>query len=94
MGRKHTQSIRNADNSSAAYGILKLQRSPDLIYESRIEAYIEKWDNVRKILGDSKSSREILELLQSVGLRLDDFKKIYIDEKIHDGIEYAKHLRD
>ena len=42
-------------------------------------AYRDRWDNIGEILGVSKFPHEILELLDSVGLQLVDFKNEYTE---------------
>ena len=75
-------------------GIIALQKKLGWIYESKTETYKQKWNAIRSILLDSPSPEEVLEMLESVELSLDDFDKTYSKDKQLEAIRYAKYLKD
>ncbi|MBE6590559.1 MAG: iron-containing alcohol dehydrogenase [Ruminococcaceae bacterium] len=81
-------------SSTAADGIIALQKKLGRIHENKLPVYKEKWIEIRKILADSPSPEKILEMLESVGLPINEFEKLYSKEKLLDGIGYAKDLKD
>lgn len=81
-------------SSTAADGIIALQKKLGWIHENKLPVYKEKWIEIRKILADSPSPEKILEMLESVGLPINEFEKLYPKEKLLDGIGYAKDLKD
>ncbi len=85
---------RGKEDFLAAEGILALQKKLGWIYENKTDIYCEKWDEKRKILADSPSPEEILRMLSSVELSLEDFENMYSKEKLDEAIIYAKYLKD
>ena len=82
------------NNSTAAEGIIELQNKLGWIYENKLPIYREKWAEIRNVLADSPMPEQILEMLDSVGLCIDEFEKTYSKEKISDALHYAKDLKD
>jgi glycerol-1-phosphate dehydrogenase [NAD(P)+] len=82
------------DNMTTADGIIALQKKLGWIYENKLPTYIEKWLEIRKILADSPTPEQVLEMLGSVGLNMKEFEKMYSKEKLDDGVRYAKDLKD
>ncbi len=78
----------------AAEEIIDLQKRLGWIYENKLPVYIEKWTEIRQILADSPTPEQIWEMLDSVGLSLDDFEKMYTKEKRADAVRYAKDIKD
>ena len=62
--------------------------------ENKISVYKEKWNEIRKILEDAPSADEIVSYLESVGLDISDFEKMYDAKKIENAKWYAKDLKD
>lgn len=81
-------------NPVTAQEIIALQKKLGWIYEDVLPAYREKWAVIRTILGESIRPEDVLILLESVGLSLEQFEGMYSEEKIRDGIRYAKDLKD
>ena len=81
-------------NSIVADGIISLQKRLGWIFEDKIAVYTEKWKEIREILVDSPSPEQVLAMLESVDLSIDDFYRMYSEEKIADSIRYAKDLKD
>ena len=82
------------DNMTTADGIIALQKKLGWIYENKLPTYKEKWLEIRKILADSPTPEQVLEMLGSVGLNMKEFEKMYSKEKLDDGVRYAKDLKD
>ncbi|MBQ4050054.1 MAG: iron-containing alcohol dehydrogenase [Oscillospiraceae bacterium] len=78
----------------AADGIIELQQKLGWIHEERAEDYKAKWAEIREVLADSPTPDEVLAMLTEVGLPMDEFHKMYSDEKIADALRYAKDLKD
>ena len=64
------------------------------IYKDMLPTYKEKWSGIREILRESPTPEQVLCMLESVGLSISEFEKMYSAEKIADGIKYAKELKD
>ena len=82
------------EKPETAEGIVSLQKKLGWIYIDRAPVYLEKWDEIKAILSDSPTPEEILGMLHSVGLSLDEFKATYSKEKLLDAILFAKDLKD
>ena len=74
--------------------VLALQRKTGWYKKDRISIYKEKWSDIRSILSDCPTSAEMLSLCEKVGISYPDFKTLYGDEKIADGLLYSKDLKD
>ena len=81
-------------NSTTADEIIALQKKLGWICEKKLPVYLQKWDEIRKILSDSPTAEEVLEMLESVGLHYADFEKMYSQKKIQNAKKYAKDLKD
>ena len=62
--------------------------------EDKISVYKEKWNKIREILEDAPSVDEITAYLESVGLDISDFEKMYGAKKLENAKWYAKDLKD
>jgi len=81
-------------NSTAAEGIIALQQRLGWIYEDKLSVYREKWSDIKKILSDAPTPCEVLKMLDSVELSIDEFEKTYSQKKRADAVRYAKDLKD
>lgn len=64
-------------------------------YEKNLEAeYSAKWNEIREILAECPTGDEIREMLLEVGFDLAAFERMYGVKKIHNGIYFAKDLKD
>ena len=59
-----------------------------------MEIYRKKEEEIRQILSQMPSSREIEAMLSAVGLEYKELEELYGKEKIDSGIFYAKDLKD
>ena len=71
-----------------------MQKRLGRIYEDKLSIYRDKWAEIREILADSPAPEQVLEMLESVGLSMSEFEKMYSSEKRADAIRYAKDLKD
>lgn len=78
----------------AADGVIELQDKLGWYNTDRIPTYREKWTEICKVLDEAVSPEYMLSLIDSVGLRFDDFEKLYGEEKIKNSYLYAKDLKD
>lgn len=79
---------------TAAQGVIELQNKAGVYTEDKISVYKEKWNKIREILEDAPSADEITAYLESVGLDISDFEKVYGKEKIENAKWFAKDLKD
>lgn len=79
---------------TAAEGVIELQSKAGVYNEDKISVYKEKWNEIREILKDAPSADEITAYLESVGLNISDFEKMYSLKKLENAKWYAKDLKD
>lgn len=79
---------------TAAKGVIELQNKAGVYEEDKISVYKEKWNEIREILMDAPSADEITIYLESVGLNIYDFEKMYGAKKLEYAKWYAKDLKD
>lgn len=79
---------------SSAEGCIELQNKTGNYKKDRTTVYLNKENEIRKILSEMPSSAYIKELLLKVGLDVDDFYAFYGTEKINNALLYAKDLKD
>lgn len=80
--------------SSVADGVIALQDKLGWYHEDRYGVYAEKWDEIKAVLAEAPSSDEMIGYLKSIELDIDDFQKLYGDEKIGNALKFAKDLKD
>ena len=79
---------------TAAPGVIGLQDKLGWYWQDHYALYADKWDEIREVLAQTPSSEELEAYIQSVGLHMQDYIRIYGRQKIGDGIAYAKDLKD
>ena len=80
--------------ASAAEGVIALQEKLGWYNEDKMPVYKEKWTDIVKVLSEVPSSSELLSLIESIGLDINEFDKLYGEEKIKNAMLYAKDLKD
>lgn len=78
----------------AADGVTALQEKLHTYENDKVEVYCEKWQEIKTLFKEAASSKEILRLIESVGLNFDTFIDTYGSEKIEHAKWYAKDLKD
>lgn len=56
--------------------------------------YIENWDKVKEILSECPSSEEIKTMLTDAGIDIAEFRKLYDEKRIENGMWFAKDIKD
>ena len=79
---------------TAAEGVIELQNKAGVYNEDKISVYKEKWNEICEILKDAPSADEITAYLNSVGLDISDFEKMYGSKKLENAKWFAKDLKD
>ncbi len=79
---------------SVAEGCISLQDRVGNYAADRARIYRQKEDEIRKILSEMPSAKEIEDMLRLVGLDVREFYDMYGDEKINTAVTYAKDLKD
>ena len=79
---------------TVAPGVIGLQDKLGWYQQDRYAIYAAKWDEIREVLSQTLSSKELEAYIRSVGLDMQDYIQIYGRQKICDGIAYAKDLKD
>ena len=79
---------------SVAEGCISLQNRIGNYSENRIQIYKQKEEEIKNILSQMPSSEEIKQILSVVGLDIEEFYKLYGEQKIEDAMLYAKDLKD
>jgi glycerol-1-phosphate dehydrogenase [NAD(P)+] len=79
---------------TVAKGCIALQDKMGRYNQNRLSIYQEKREEIKKILAQVPSARQIKELLALVGLDTAQLYKTYSEDKIEGAILYAKDLKD
>ena len=79
---------------SVADGVIALQDKMGWYSEDRYPVYAAKWEEIKAVLAEAPTSDEMVEYLKSIELDIDDFQKLYGDEKIDHALKFAKDLKD
>ncbi len=94
MNRKEYEAEMQRVYKTVSEGCIALQDKMGRYGENRIPVYQEKEAEIRKILEKMPSPAEIIKMLESAGLDINEFYKLYGEAKIKDAIKYAKDLKD
>ena len=74
--------------------MIALQTKQGWYKQNRYDVYSTHWKEIRSVLEQAPSARKMEEYINSVGLSLSEYNQLYGEEKIQDGIAYAKDLKD
>ncbi len=94
LDRKDYEATMEEIYNQVAPGCIELQDKIGNYNDTRLTAYIEKEAQIKEILNEMPSAKEIEQMLQQVGLDINDFYAHYSQEKIKNAILYAKDLKD
>ena len=95
--RQSNEDYETAINSiykSSSKGCIELQQKVGNYKKNRIDIYLKKEDEIRKILSEMPSCDHINKLLCDAGFDIDDFYTFYGKDKIRNAVHYAKELKD
>ena len=87
------QNIRSI-YTSVADGVIALQDKVGWYQQDRLPVYKAKWEQIREVLRQAPSAQEMIRYLNSVGLDIAEFEKMYSQEKIDNALKFAKDLKD
>lgn len=73
---------------------IELQQEAGYYATDRTKIYLEKEDEIKKILEDMPSAKEIRDMLSLVELNMNDFYNMYSAKTVSDAVLYAKDLKD
>ncbi len=79
---------------SVANGCIELQQKVGNYACDRAEIYLKKETEIKEVLAEMPSSKEILDMLSLVGLDMEEFNSLYSKEKQENAVLYAKDLKD
>lgn len=79
---------------SVADGCIALQDKIGNYEKDRMPIYLEKEDEIKKVLSEVPAAEQIEKLLGNVGLSMSHFLSEYGKEKCNNAIKYAKDLKD
>ena len=79
---------------TAADGVIALQNKIGWYQQNRYDTYAAKWNEIRRVLENVPTAERMKKYIKSVGLSLSEYTQLYGEEKICDGIAYAKDLKD
>lgn len=79
---------------SVANGCIALQDKVGSYKKDRVSIYNSREAEVRRVLSEMPSAEEIKAMLSLVELDIDEFYRLYGEEKIKSAIKYAKDLKD
>lgn len=79
---------------SVAEGCYDLQKKLGTYEKQLAGVYLEKEEEIKAILREMPSAKEIERLLSLVGLDIKEYYELYGNEKIEKAVKYAKDLKD
>lgn len=78
----------------AADGVIELQESLGSYKNDKTEIYKNRWNQIKLVLEEAATSKEILKYIESIGLDYKTFVNTYGKKKINNAKWYAKDLKD
>lgn len=79
---------------TSAEEVISLQRKLGWYWKDHSEQVLPKWEKIRTILEEAPTEEEMLQMVEAVGMKYQEFLDLYGQSKIDDGILYAKDLKD
>ena len=92
--RSEYEAAMKAVYHDVAEGCIRLQDKAGNYAKDRMPIYLAREEEIRSILAEHPKAAEIEAMLTAVGLSMDEFYKMYDQEKIKNAIVYAKDLKD
>lgn len=74
--------------------VISLQNEAGRYDHPVFDKYIANWDKVLEILAECPSSEEIKAMLTDAGIDLSEFRKMYDEDRIQNGIWFGKDIKD
>ena len=79
---------------SSAEEVIALQNRLGWYDQDNSKVVQEKWDEIRTLLKEAPSEKEMLKMLSAVGMDYQEFVDLYGKGKLSDAVLYAKDLKD
>lgn len=79
---------------TSAEEVVALQKKMAWYWEDNSSKVLPKWDQIKAVLSEAPTEEEMLAMVEAIGLDYQEFVNLYGQDKIHDGILYAKDLKD
>ena len=92
--REELENKIEAIYKQSAKGCLELQDKVGNYTADRIDTYLKKEEEIKAILEEVPASEDIYDMLDLVGLDVNEFYELYGKEKITDAVLYSKDLKD
>ena len=80
--------------TDSAEEVIALQNKLGWYEQADFENVRGKWEQICQVLSEAPGKEEMLAMVEKVGLDYSSFDRLYGQEKILDGIDYAKDLKD
>ncbi len=93
-GEETKKKLAAAYGEKVGAGCVALQKKVGAYERDLTSVYLAKEAEIKKILAEMPSAEEILSLLATVGLAMEEFTSLYGEEKIATAIRHAKDLKD
>ena len=78
----------------AAEGVIALQNKLGWYEIDRLPTYQANWSEIKKVLSEVPTSERLIEYIESVGLDITEYERLYGEKKIQNALLYAKDLKD
>ena len=79
---------------SSSEEVVALQKKLGWYWEDNSDKVLPKWEQIKAVLSEAPSEKEMLQMVEAVGLNYQEFVNLYGQAKIDDGVVYAKDLKD
>lgn len=80
--------------TSSAEGCIELQEKIGNYKKDRLSVFLEKEEEIKRILSEMPSAKEIESILSVAGYDIKKFYALYGTDKINDAVKWAKDLKD
>lgn len=94
QNRKEYTDDMNDIYKQVADGCLKLQDKVGNYKTDRTSVYLEKEKEIRSVLSEMPSAKEINDMLKAIGMDINEYFSLYGTDKIKNAVKYAKDLKD
>lgn len=92
--RNEWETAVRAEYVSLADSVIALQEKSERFGRNRLDQIRAQWGEIRAILDEAPSDKEIEELLTRAGYRREEFLAMYGEQKIRRSVVFAKELKD
>lgn len=79
---------------SSADEVVQLQKKLGWHWEDNSEKVLPKWNEIKALLAEAPTEKEMLQMIEAVGMDYQEFLDLYGQTKIDDAVLYAKDLKD